>query len=258
MTDGVIAGSPFPQQGAATGHHAGGARSALRSRHDRVAAAVRSGGADTLLDAARELEQMLAIARRDLGPRDPDTLVVEGTLACAYLLGTDETRGLELARRTLAAREQVLGTDHPAALAAADAVASALRVTGRTDEAVRRHEDVLTRRARVLGDTHPDTLASRAALALARADDGDLRGAAGLLAATVATAETSLGRGHPVAVQVRDLLAECREALAAPEPGPEADTAATTRLPRVPRVPYLRSGARPVPGRRTGPLPATG
>lgn len=254
MADDVFAGSPFLRQSAALEHRADGARTALRSRHDRIAAAVRSGDAGTLLDAARQLEQMLAIARRDLGARDPDTLVVEGTLAVAYLLGNDETRGLELARRTLAAREQVLGADHPAALAAADALAAAVRVTGRPDEAVRRHEDVLTRRVRVLGDAHPDTLATRAALALARADAGDLRGAAGLLSATLETTDRFLGPDHPVANQVRELLAECREALAAPAP----EAAATGLLPRVPRVPGRRGGARPVFDRPSGPVPAAG
>ncbi|MYW71727.1 hypothetical protein GTW08_06255, partial [Pseudonocardia sp. SID8383] len=70
----------------------------------------------------------------------------------------------------------------------------------------------ITRRARVLGGTHPCTIASRAALALARADTGDLRGAAGLLAATLEIAERVLGAGHAVTDDVRELLTDCRAA----------------------------------------------
>lgn len=249
MPENVFAGSPFLRQCAEVDRRTGGPRATLRMRHDRVAGAVRRGDDPTLLDAARQLEQILAIARRDLGERDPDTLVVEGTLASAYLLGDDETRGLHLARRTLTARQQVFGADHPSTLAAADAVAAALRITGRPDEAVRRYEDVLTRRRRVLGEAHADTLATRAALALAHADAGELRGAAELLAATLRTAERFLGPGHPVANQVRELLDECRAVLAAPVP-------VATGEPRP--VPGRPGPAGTTPHRPAGPVPAAG
>ncbi|MEJ8282153.1 tetratricopeptide repeat protein [Pseudonocardia spirodelae] len=241
------------------------AREALRERHDRAAtdvrAAGRAGDGPALLDATRRLQQVLDAARRELGPGDVDTLVVEGSLAVAHLLGYDEQRGLEAAERNLAAREALLGADHPASLAAADAVAAAHRVTGRPEEAVRRHEDVVTRRARVLGDGHPCTIASRAALALARADAGDVRGAAGLLAATLDSAERLLGPAHAVAADVRELLAECRAALPGDEPpGGAAAEPADPPEPEtglLPRVPDPRARTRPLFfDRPSGPLPA--
>lgn len=203
-----ISGSPFLRQSAALGSGGDNARAALRTQHDRVAATVRVGGAAELIDAACQLEQILAIARETLGIRDPDTLVVEGTLAIAYLLGGVETRGLGLAQHTLAAREQVLGPDHPVTLAAADAVAAALRVIGRPKAAARRHEEVIIRRKRVLGGGHPDTIASQVALGLARADAGDLRGAASQLSTTAATAGRVLGYAHPISTYARELLAD--------------------------------------------------
>lgn len=261
MSDSVFAGSPFLRESAAVDHRAAGARAGLRTRHDRAAADARAAGRaddeDGLLGATRRLEQVLAAARRDLGPTDPDTLVVEGSLAVAYLLGDDETRGLGLASRNLASRERTLGRDHPASLAAADAVAGAHRITGRPEEAVTRYEDVLTRRCRVLGDAHPSTVASRAALAQARGEAGDVAGAASLLSSTLDTAERLLGATHPVTADVRELLAECLDARRREELTARAGDGATELLPRVP-APERRRHARRQPffDRPSGPLPA--
>ncbi|ANY05302.1 tetratricopeptide repeat protein [Pseudonocardia sp. HH130630-07] len=260
MSESVFAGSPFLRESAAVDHRAGGARAALRTRHDRAATDARTAGREGdgpgLLDATRRLEQLLAAARRDLGPRDADTIVVEGSLAVAYLLGDDETRGLDMIARNLAAREQEFGPDHPASLAAADALAAALRITGRPEEAVSRHEDVITRRARVLGATHPCTIASRAALALARADAGDLRGAAGLLSATLAAADRFLGPTHVVTADVRELLSECAQALTAL---PVAESVVVTGRRSHRRLADAREHGRPSFFERpSGPLPAIG
>ncbi|ALE71957.1 hypothetical protein FRP1_00190 [Pseudonocardia sp. EC080625-04] len=239
MTDSAFAGSPFLRESAALDHRVEDTRGGLRARHDEAAAEVRTAGRAgdgiTLLAATRRLESVLATARRELGPSDADTLVVEGTLAVAYLLGDDEPRGLELAGRNLGSRTRTFGPDHPATLVAADAVAAALRVIGYPEHAVARHEDVITRRSRVLGESHPCTVASRAALALARADGGDLRGAAWLLSSTLGTAEQFLGVVHPVTVAVREIMAEFVETqrLEAAEAS-ELDTKKTTLIPRLP------------------------
>lgn len=258
MSDSVFAGSPFLRESAAVDHRAAGARAGLRARHDRAATDVRAAGRsdddDALLDATRRLERVLAAARRDLGPADPDTLVVEGSLAVAYLLGDDETRGLGLAARNHAARERAFGPDHPVTLAAADALAAAHRITGRPEEAVTRHEDVLLRRRRVLGDVHPCTVASRAALAMARAETGDLAGAARLLSSTLDSADRHLGATHPVTADVRELVAECLDAQRREELAAQAEAQAdeTTLLPR---IPGRREAARTFFDRPSGPLP---
>ncbi|WP_125911518.1 MULTISPECIES: tetratricopeptide repeat protein [Pseudonocardia] len=267
MNDSVFAGSPFLRESADVDHRAGGTRSALRVRHDRAAtdvrAAGRAGDRTAVIDATRRLEQVLAAARRELGPRDTDTLVVEGSLAVAYLLGDDEIRGLALATRNLTVREVEFGADHPASLAAADAVAAAHRITGDPREAIARYQDVIDRRTRVLGPAHPCTIASCAGLALARADNGDLPGAGSLLAAIADTAEGILGEAHPVTVDVRELLAEASVPDApvpvpGPAPAPTREAPSTGLLPRMPRMPDPRLSARPWPhlDRPPGPMPA--
>lgn len=256
---GLFAGSPFLRDSAALDHRAGGIRTALRDRHDRAAAALRGDDTPALLAATRRLERVLAAARRDLGPRDADTLVVEATLATAYLLGDDETRGRDLLTRNLARRAHVLGDEHPATLAAADALAATHRLTGSPEEAVGRYQDVILRRSRVLGDAHPDTLTSRAGLAVARADCGDLRGATGLLTASLETAERFLGREHAVTATLLALLAECYDALAEESPdGADDPEPATGVLPRAPQVPDPREETRPLYDRPSGPLPVVG
>ncbi len=147
-----------------------------------------------------------------LGPRDPDTLVVEGNLATAYLRTGRQDGGLDLLGRNLAAREQVLGADHPATLTAADAMACARRLAGRPAAAVRAHLSVVARRLRVLGRGHPDLLVSQAGLALAAADYGDLTGAVEILDGAVADAEHHLDRLHPLLVHLHQTHAGLVEA----------------------------------------------
>ena len=74
--------------------------------------------------------------------------------------------------QNLAARERVLGPDHPDTLLSRNNLAVAYRDAGRTDEAISLHEQNLAARERVLGPDHPDTLLSRNNLAAAYADAG--------------------------------------------------------------------------------------
>ena len=74
--------------------------------------------------------------------------------------------------QTLAARERVLGPDHPDTLTSRNNLAVAYQDAGRLDEAISLHEQTLAARERVLGPDHPDTLASRNNLALAYQDAG--------------------------------------------------------------------------------------
>ena len=69
--------------------------------------------------------------------------------------------------QALAARERVLGPDHPDTLQSRNNLATAYRAAGRLDEAISLHEQTLAARERVLGPDHPDTLASRNNLAIA-------------------------------------------------------------------------------------------
>jgi len=70
-----------------------------------------------------------------------------------------------LHEQTLAARERVLGPDHPDTLQSRNNLANAYWAAGRLDEAISLHEQTLAARERVLGPDHPDTLQSRNNLA---------------------------------------------------------------------------------------------
>jgi hypothetical protein len=69
----------------------------------------------------------------------------------------------------LAARERVLGPDHPDTLNSRNNLADAYVAADRAAEAIPLHERTLADRERVLGPDHPDTLTSRDNLAAARA-----------------------------------------------------------------------------------------
>ena len=69
--------------------------------------------------------------------------------------------------QTLAARERVLGLDHPGTLASRHSLAADYQAAGCTSEAITLHEQTLAARERVLGLDHPSTLTSRNNLASA-------------------------------------------------------------------------------------------
>ena len=60
--------------------------------------------------------------------------------------------------QALAARERVLGPDHPDTLHSRNNLALAYQEAGRLDEAIPLLEQTLAARERVLGPDHPDTL----------------------------------------------------------------------------------------------------
>jgi tetratricopeptide (TPR) repeat protein len=72
-----------------------------------------------------------------------------------------------LHEQALAARERVLGPDHPHTLQSRNNLALAYQAAGRLDEAISLHEQALAARERVLGPDHPHTLASHDNLASA-------------------------------------------------------------------------------------------
>jgi hypothetical protein len=72
-----------------------------------------------------------------------------------------------LHEQTLAARERILGSDHPHTLISRHNLAIAYQGAGRADEAVSLLEQTLAARERTLGPDHPETLQSRRRLAAA-------------------------------------------------------------------------------------------
>ena len=69
--------------------------------------------------------------------------------------------------QTLAARERILGPDHPGILTSRHGLAVAYQNAGRIGEAITLYEQTLAAQERVLGRDHPETLLLRTNLAVA-------------------------------------------------------------------------------------------
>ena len=122
-------------------------------------------------------------------------------------------RDLGLPNEALALRgavgvvEEVLGADHPGALASRHGLAGAYQAAGRLGEAVPLFEEVLADRVRVLGPDHPDTLTSRNNLAGAYRAAGRLGEAIPLYEEVIADRVRVLGEDHPHTLTSRNNLA---------------------------------------------------
>ena len=164
--------------------------------------AARNSAAAELFEAGRHdeavplFEQALASCRSTLGGDHPDTLIVAGNLAVAYVAAGNRRKGIKLIVGNLAARVRVFGDEHPETLTARNALAVAHRINGDVDTAVTLAKQVAVQRSRMLGPEHVDTLTSRMSLALAMAAAGHLTTAHGLVASTMSDAETALGVDH--------------------------------------------------------------
>ncbi len=99
-----------------------------------------------------------------------DDLDSRGNLAAAYRDAGRVDEAIPLVEQTLAARERLLGADHPSTLSSRHALAAAYRDAGRVDEAIQLFKQTLVGRERVLGADHPDTVTTRTNLALACED----------------------------------------------------------------------------------------
>ena len=85
------------------------------------------------------------------------------------------------------------GADHPNTLTARNNLATAYRIAGRTDEAIRLLEQNPNRQERVLGADHPDTLTARNNLGDAYRVAGRTDEAIRLLEQTLTDRERVLG-----------------------------------------------------------------
>jgi len=123
------------------------------------------------------------------------------------LLGDSAAQSIVIGERLLAARERVLGPDHPDTLGSRNNLANAYWAAGRTDEAITSHEQTLAARARVQGPDHPDTLSSRDNLALSYRDAGRTDEAISLHEQALADRERVLGPDHRDTLSSRNNLA---------------------------------------------------
>ena len=100
-----------------------------------------------------------------------DTLTARGNLAASYRLAGRTGEAIAIEERVAAARERVLGPEHPDTLTARGNLAASYRLAGRTGEAIAIEERVAAARERVLGPEHPDTLTARGNLAMAKTEE---------------------------------------------------------------------------------------
>ena len=192
----------------------GATRASLEATNAVAAAYWRAG---RYPDARELLERVLADCRAALGPRDPDTLVVEGNLAVTHICLEHFEHGLDLLVGNVEARAAVLGDTHPHTMVARHALATAYHMADLLPDALALFAGVAAQRARTLGPAHPDALVSRIGLALARIDSGDDAGAVAVLAAALQDAEQSVGSLDELTVTIRSNLAHGHAALGRPD-----------------------------------------
>ena len=108
--------------------------------------------------------------------------------------------------------EEILGADHPGALASCHGLAGAYESAGRLGEAIPLYEQVLADSVRILGPDHPHTLASRNNLAGAYESAGRLGEAIPLYEQVLADRVRILGDDHPHTLASRNNLAYAYQA----------------------------------------------
>ena len=123
------------------------------------------------------------------------------------LLGDSAVQSIVIGERLVAARERILGPDHPDTLSSRNNLGNAYWAAGRRDEAISLQELNLAARERILGPDHPDTLNSRNNLAIAYRDAGRIDEAITLHEQTLAARERILGPDHPNTLTSRNNLA---------------------------------------------------
>jgi tetratricopeptide (TPR) repeat protein len=133
-------------------------------------------------------------------------LIISGKAADALLRSGGHAAAERLARISVTASLR-LGDDHPASLAARQALAQSIEVQGCYGEAEQQDRQILADRRRILGDDHPDTLNTRYRLARAIALQGRNREAEQLFGALLADQRRILGDEHPSTVGTRHRLA---------------------------------------------------
>ena len=117
------------------------------------------------------------------------------------------TAGLDLWQKITAAKEQVLGADHPDSLSAYASLIRQIGEAGKPGTARDLLAELLPAQERVLGAEHPDPLTTRASLARWTGQAGDRATARDLYAALLPDMKTVLGPDDPEILAARHNLA---------------------------------------------------
>ena len=196
-------------------------RANAASLHGAAADMLWSGGCHPLLlRAGRSLDhagltgpaveywrELAARCDAKLGPGHPDSLVMAGHLAGAYLAAGAAAEAVELYQRVLAEQSRELAPGHPAVITTRVSLGRALLGAGEPADAV----TVLQRAAGDIGQSrgpdHPDTLGVTDELAAAYRAAGEPAAAVRLLAGALAARERLQGPRAAQAIATRDRLA---------------------------------------------------
>jgi serine/threonine protein kinase/tetratricopeptide (TPR) repeat protein len=143
------------------------------------------------------LERALDLYQRTLGPKDPQTLTVKGSLALAYQGAGQLDRAVRLFEETLGVMRATLGADDRRTWAVMANMASAYQAVGRLDEAIALSEEVLKWRRVTLGPNERTTLGSMNNLGSLYRTAGNLDQAIPLLEKTLGLMRTNLLAGDP-------------------------------------------------------------
>jgi Tetratricopeptide repeat len=160
------------------------------------------------LDAAAMFEEVWARCKTVLGSDHPSTLTVAGNFGVALVAsgsGARRRHGITVIRNNFKDRSRVFGDDAPKTFTALDALATAYRLDGNVDQAVRLAKLVTAARTQRLGATDPDTLTSRMGLICALTAAGDLSTGLALFKTAIAEAQEAHGETHPFTLA----LVEC-------------------------------------------------
>ena len=157
--------------------------------------------------ALRLNEEVREAQSRELGERDPHTLMTANSLAADLRAAGEHLRALELDEATHAGFLEIFGDRHARSLAVANNIAEDLRRLGRYDEARMRDTRVLQSRRSILGAEHRETLSSQANLARDFRELGEYDRSVKDLREALAQCQKTLGEDAPYTLAAKVSLA---------------------------------------------------
>lgn len=150
---------------------------------------------------------VLVDRERTQGTRHPDTLSTGMRLAEVHLADGRTKVAISLYKRVLSDRERILGKAHLDTIAARAALGAAHHASGRMASAVQLYEQARDGYAAALGPDHRETLTACLRLAHGYYGVGRLGDAVRLLRETATRCETALPAADPLALTIRESLA---------------------------------------------------
>lgn len=160
-----------------------------------------------LADAARELNQALALARAKRGETHTQTAAIEHDLGVVVLQQGDAKAAVALFEQALKTRRALLGDKHPDIADSEFNLGTALRRLGENERAGQLIHEALAMQRELLGPKHPAVAVSLNSLAVLAWQHGDLDTAIAHLKEALEVATAAQGKSHPSVIAMRNNLA---------------------------------------------------